>query len=144
MKFKNIKKKAKKQKSPSNSRSITEQFKFSLPKINHATLFRIHRNMLTIFIVLIYIATLAVIVLDFKHYLPIKKNIESERAALTSDLNFWNNYISSHQNFADAYFQASVLEYELGDSSKAKIYVEKGLVLDPNSENGRKIENLLK
>jgi hypothetical protein len=165
MKFKNINRKAKKNKSPSNSRSIpaspqlppspkwlrrpsqrgeTEQFKFSIPKINHATLFKVHRNALKIFVLLMYVATFTVIVLDFKHYLPVKENIESKRSVLARDLNFWDNYISNHQNFADGYFQASVLAYELGDSVKAKIYAEKGLILDPNSKTGRKIEKLLK
>jgi hypothetical protein len=63
---------------------------------------------------------------------------------LENDLIFWQDFIAKHDNFRDAYFQASILEYKLGDITKAKMYNEKGLTLDPNSTDGRKIENLLK
>jgi hypothetical protein len=144
MKFKNIKKKAKKLKSPSNSRKIPEKFTFPLPKVNHAVLLRIYKDSLAVFVVLIYIVAFIVVGLDFKYYLPVKQNVESERKVLAEDLKFWENFISKHKDFRDAYFRASVLEYQLGDNAKAKMYVENGLALDPNSENGRKIESLLK
>jgi len=82
--------------------------------------------------------------LDFQNNLQIKQNIDSQREVMDRDLNFWKDFISKHQNYRDAYFQASILEYRLGDTSKAKMYVEKGLSLDPNSKNGRKIEEFLK
>jgi hypothetical protein len=159
MKFKNIKKKTKKEKSPSNSRSIpashasqvlrgfagrTEYFKFSFPKINHVTVFKIYRKVLKVFVVCIFIITLVIVGLDFKNNLQTKEKIDQQRQALTKNLNYWENFISKHKNYRDAYFQASILEYKLGDISKAKIYVEKGLSLDPNSENGKIIEQLLR
>jgi hypothetical protein len=155
MKFKNIKKEAKKEKSPSNSRRIPAFAKasadrpaffpkFSLPKFNSARLIKLYRGALKVFVVFIFILTSIIVGLDFRNNLQAKQEIDSQREVLTKDLIFWKNFITKHQDYRDAYFQASILEYKLGDIQKARIYVEKGLSLDPNSKNGRKIEALLK
>lgn len=143
MKFKNIKKKAKKGKSPSNSRGITERYKLSLPKINHVTLLKIYGKVLRVFVVSVFILAVIVVGLDFKNNLQTKQEIDSRREVLNRDLNFWENFLANHRNYRDAYFQASILAYKLGNVSKAKKYVETGLSLDPNSKDGKKIEELL-
>lgn len=144
MKFKNIKKKAKPAKSPSNSRTIPESFKFFLPKINAVKLLRLYRGALKFFVAFIFIVTVIAVGYDFQKNLQIKRHIDSQRKDIIKDLNFWEDFISKNQNYRDAYFQISILEYKLGNTLQAKKYVEKGLVLDPNSEDGRKIEKLLK
>ena len=133
----------KKNQSPSNSRGITEGFIFFIPKINSAKLFRIYGKVLTVLVIFIFIITIVIVGYDFQKNLQIKQDIDSQRKALFRDLSFWENFISQNQNYRDAYFQASILEYKLGNISKARIYVEKGLGLDSNSENGRRIEDLL-
>lgn len=143
MKFKNIKKEGKAKKSPSNSRSIPANFKFSFPKINHVILLKIYHTSLKIFIILVFIVAVVVVGFDFQRNLQAKQNIDIQRKALDKDLNFWESFTSKHQDYRDAYFQASILEYKLGDTSKARMYVQKGLSLDPNSEDGRKIEAFL-
>lgn len=130
MKFKNVKKK-KKEKSPSNSRAISETF------------IKIYRLSLKIFIVFIFLLAIIVVGLDLNANLQAKQAIDLEREELTKDLKFWESFIAKHQDYKDAYFQASILEYKLGDKAKAKMYVEKGLSLDPNSKDGKKIEELL-
>lgn len=143
MKFKNIKKEAKKTEFPSNSRRLTEHSKFSFPKINSVKLLKLYGSVLKIFAAFIFIVAVVVVGYDLRKNLQIKQSIDFQRGILTKDLNFWEDFISKHQNYPDAYFHASSLEYKLGNMSKAKIYVEKGLVLYPNSENGRKLEKLL-
>lgn len=142
MKFKNIKKK-KKIKSPSNSRKITEHFKLSLPKINYATLLKIYGKILRVFVAFVFILAVIVVGLDLKNNLQTKQGIDSQREVLARDLKFWEDFISRKQDYRDAYFQASILAYKLGNTSKAKEYVEKGLSLDPNSENGKKLKKFL-
>src|SRR3990167_8601840 len=127
MKFKNKKKKIDKKKSPSNSRSITEHFKFSLPKISHITLLKTYHRTLNIFVILIFIVAAIIVGFDFQKNLHLSREIDSQRKTLTYELNFWENFIAKHQNYPHAYFQASRLEYQLGNTSKAKMYVEKGL-----------------
>lgn len=141
MKFKNIKK-AKKSQLPSNSRTFPE-LKFSFPKITPAMLIKAHGRGLKIFNVIIFIFAVIVIGFDLQKNIQTKQGIDLERGELTQELKFWESFISKHQDYRDAYFNISVLEYKLGNTSKAKIYAEKGLALDPNSEDGRKIEKFL-
>lgn len=148
MKFKNIKKNKsgneRKNQSPSNSRAITvKNFKFSFPKIDSSKLLKLYREALKVFVIFIFIVAVIIVGYDFKKNLQIKQGVDSQREVLVKNLNFWENFISKNQNYPDAYFQASILEYKLGNISKAKIYVEKGLSLDPNSEDGREIEEFL-
>ncbi len=147
MKFKNIKKNLqvgkKKVESPSNSRTIPASSGFSLPKIDPIKLLRLYGGALKVFVVFTFIAAVVIVGLDFKNNLRTKKEIDSQREALTHNLNFWEDFMSKHRNYPDAYFHASILEYKLGDISKAKINIEKGLSLDPNSENGKKLEKFL-
>ena len=143
MKFKNIKNKAKVVKYPSNFRGITERYKLSLPKINHATLLKIYGKVLRVFVVFVFILAVIVVGLDFKNNLQTKQEIDSQREVLNRDLKFWEDFISRKQDYRDAYFQASILAYKLGNVSKAKKYVERGLSLDPNSIEGKNIDKFL-
>lgn len=160
MKFKNIKKKAsarggsgKKEKSPSNSRTIPDfaeasagrpaLFRLPFPKLSPSKLLRVYRVALKIFIVIIFILAVAIVGLDLDANIKAKQEIDLEREKLTQELKFWENFISKHQDYKDAYFKLSILEYKLGDASKSKMYVEKGLTLDPNSQEGKKIEEFL-
>lgn len=139
MKFKNIKKKHKvknnKAKSPSNSRSI--------PVFAKASFIRLYGLSLKIFIVAIFFIAVVVVGADLIKNIEEKQRVDHEKEKLTKELSFWKSSISEHKDYRDAYFQASVLEYKLGNTSKAKMYVQKGLLLDPNSENGKKIKELL-
>lgn len=143
MKFKNIKKKVYKKKSPSNSRSITDVLSFYFFKLDHVKCLGIYRESLKFFVAFIFIVAVVVVGLDFQSNLQIRRNIDSQREAVTRDLNYWEDFIFKQQNYRDAYFQASILEYRLGNTSKAKIYAEKGLSLDPNSPDGQKLKKFL-
>lgn len=145
MKFKNIKKKKYIKKSPSNSRTITESksFKFAFPKISSFKLLKLYKGALKIFVIFTFVITAVIVGLDLQNNLQMKKNIDSQREILIKELSFWEDFISEHQNYRDAYFQASILEYRLGNALKAKEYVGKGLALDPNSQEGKKIEKFL-
>ncbi|OGH24204.1 MAG: hypothetical protein A3B47_04395 [Candidatus Levybacteria bacterium RIFCSPLOWO2_01_FULL_39_24] len=158
MKFKNIKKKSppaggKNKQSPSNSRAIPASvkasagkpvnFKFSLPKINHVTLIKLYGGALRVFVVFIFIVAVIIVGLDFQENLQIKQDIDSQRIILNRELNFWKDFISKRQNYPIAYFQASILEYKLGNTSKAKTHLEKGLILDPSSTDGQRLEKFL-
>lgn len=128
---------------PSNPRIINESSRFSFPEINSVKLFKIYGGVLKFFVFFIFIVAVIVVALDLKNNLQVKQEIDSQREVLNRDLNFWEDFISKHQNYPDAYFQASILEYKLGNISKSKIYAERGLALDPNSEDGKKLEKFL-
>jgi tetratricopeptide (TPR) repeat protein len=143
MKFKNIKEKKENTKSPSNSRTNPERFESLVSKINLIKLLKLYREILKVFVILIFIIAVIIVGIDFQNNLQTKRRIDSQREALTKYLNFWEGFISKHKNYRDAYFQASILEYKLGNTVKAKMYVEKGLSLDPSSINGEKIKQFL-
>jgi tetratricopeptide (TPR) repeat protein len=147
MKFKNIKNKAKIVRSPSNSRSITDKSTrsiFPFPKITHTVLVKLYRGTLKTFFLFIFLVAATIVALDVQRDLQEKINVDSQRKFLTEDLNFWENFIAKHQDYRDAYIQTSILEYKLGDTSKARMYIEESLTLDPNSSEGSKVEQLLK
>jgi hypothetical protein len=145
MKFKNVKKKIyKKEKSPSNSRNITEQSKFSFLKINSADLLRFGGWTLKLFVFLVFIVAVIIVGYDLQRNIQMKEVVDSEREVLTKNLIFWEDFIATHSDYGDAYFQASVLEYKLGNVAKAKEYTEKGLGINPFSSDGRKLEQFLK
>lgn len=137
MKFKNIKK----DKFPSNFRAIPAFTK--VPAGMPTTFLKMYRLSLKVFIVSIFILAVVVVGLDLNANIRAKQSIDLEREKLTEELIFWESFIESHKDYRDAYLQASILEYKLGNTSKAKTYAEKGLSLDPNSEGGKKIEELL-
>lgn len=161
MKFKNIKKKLrvkeKKAKSPNNSRSIParharqlagvagrpEPLKLSLPKFNSVTLLKIYRRSLKVVVVIIYFLAVVVIGLDLQKNLKTQQNVNFQRKILTKNIKFWEDFLSKNNNYPDAYFQASIANYRVSNMAKAKMYVQKGLFLDPNSKNGKKIKDFL-
>lgn len=142
MKFKNVKKKTHHKKYPSNSRTINDlQSRF--PKIDNIILFKFYRRALKVFVALIFIVTAVVVGLDLQSNLQVKGSVDSQREVLISDLNFWKDFLTQHRNYPDAYFQISIVEYKLGDMTQAKMYAEKGLTLDPNSQDGIRLERFL-
>src|SRR3989344_5027434 len=121
MKFKNIKKKSppaggNNTKFPSNSRSITENFKSSFPKINHATLFKIYGGALRLFVVLIFAVAVVVVGYDLQKNLQTKQNIDQQRESLNKDLNFWISFLPKHKIYPNDYFKPPVLDFSLGNS----------------------------
>lgn len=139
MRFKNTKKEARKSKYPSNSRIIPA----SGDRPDPAKFLKIYRASLKVFLAFIFILAMIIVFVDLQKNLSIKENIDMGRGSLTKELNFWEDFISKHKDYRDAYFQASILEYKLGNVNNAKKYVGKGLSLDPNSEDGKKLKQLL-
>lgn len=128
---------------PSNSRSIPEASRFKFPKLDHANLLGLYGKALKISVAVVFVVAVVIVGYDLQKNIISKQNIDSQREQLTRELKFWEDFLEKHQNFKDAYFQAAILEYRLGQITQAKAKVKKGLSLDPNSEEGRKIEEIL-
>lgn len=129
--------------SPSNSRSIPEKPSFYFPKFNSLQLLKLYGGSLRIFVVSVFIIAVVIVSVDMRGNFIARQKIDLQRAKLIRELKFWEDFLVKSQNYSAAYFQASILEYRLGNTSKAKIYVEKGLSLDPNSADGQKLEKFL-
>ncbi|MCL4418976.1 tetratricopeptide repeat protein [Patescibacteria group bacterium] len=91
----------------------------------------------------ILFAVLVFVAIDvYKNYQQ-KLLLDLERRAIINEISFWNNASIKYQGNKDAYFQLALLEYRLKDFSKSKYYLQKALFLDPNFEDGRKLESIL-
>ena len=71
-----------------------------------------------------------------------KSQVEGQRQAIAVEMQFWQGIIKTYPNYRDGYFRLATLEYELGNRNKAKEYVQKALELDPNFEEGRRLERM--
>ncbi|MBI1982220.1 MAG: hypothetical protein HYY87_02955 [Candidatus Levybacteria bacterium] len=72
-----------------------------------------------------------------------KQNIEKERIKIAKEIEYWEKTIEKYKDFRDAYFQLAVLNYRLKNAEKAKDYLKRVFELDPNFEEGRKLEKFL-
>lgn len=95
------------------------------------------------FTLLILFLTLLLIGLDIYKNLGEKQRIEKERERLTREIKYWQDISNTYKGYRDAYFQLAVLEYQLGEKEKAWRDLQKVLSLDPNFEEGRKLEKIL-
>lgn len=105
--------------------------------------FNIYRQSLKTFTIFIFIIAIIVLGLDLYKNIQEKKRIDFEREKINKEINFWQSFVSKHQDYRDAYLQLAILEYRLRDINKARFYLDKSLAIDPNFEKGRELENAL-
>ncbi|QQG40713.1 MAG: hypothetical protein HYV37_00060 [Candidatus Levyibacteriota bacterium] len=77
----------------------------------------------------------------YKHFQD-KKLEEVKRKELILKVEYWEKVINKYKNYRDGYFQLAVLEYQLGNKEKAKMYLDKVFLLDPNFEEGQRLKKL--
>jgi tetratricopeptide (TPR) repeat protein len=109
---------------PKNYRFITDKLKFILAN----KYFKIGAFSLIYTSLIILISFLS---FDFYNYYSTQENLKQEREKTVIQIATWKNVIEKYPNFKDAYLQLGALEYKIGDFEKAKEYVKKALVLDP-------------
>lgn len=78
----------------------------------------------------------------YKYYSEVQI-INSQRQEISDKINFWKSVANKYEGYKDAYFRIAILEYSLGNFEKAKQYNKKALLLDPNFEDAKKLEELL-
>jgi hypothetical protein len=68
----------------------------------------------------------------------------NQRQQIQYKINFWQSIAQKYNGYKDAYFQIAVLQYQLGDVRSAKQENTKALLLDPNFNDAKKLDSLLK
>ena len=153
MKFKNTKKVIKKAKSkkkvpqkevkvikteefPRNSRFITE----GLGKIRLSSFF---------YPVLILFCLIIAFMIGFFSFGLVKNfhsfnKLENQRNQIISKINTWESITDKYQGYKDGYLQLAVLEYQLQNFEKSKLYLRKALKLDPNYKEAIEMGKVLK
>lgn len=140
----NIKKsKKRKKQSPKNYRFIPGPIKKRLSKLNRKRVFSIYTKALKIFTLCILIVAVIAIGVDLNKNLQDKEKIDFEREKITRELDFWQSFVTKHQDYRDAYLQLAILEYRVRDYSKAKFYLNRALSIDPNFEKAKEMERVL-
>lgn len=76
--------------------------------------------------------------------LEILAKLRSEPQGIRDEIAFWEKIIAEKPDYRDAYLQLSILNYQIYENEKAKIYLKKVLDLDPNFESARKLEEVLR
>lgn len=116
--------------------------KWEFPKIYRTITERLNSTKIGL---ILFILIIAIVIsgLDLYKNLQNKQKIDQERQEIISEIKFWQGVASKYQGYRDAYYQLAVLEYRLKDFDKAKFYLKKVLVLDPNFEEGRRLHRFL-
>ena len=69
--------------------------------------------------------------------------LQHKRAELQIQLKLWEDIAQKYPSYRDAYFEASLIAYQLNNREKAWVLVQKVMQLDPNFAQGKELENRL-
>lgn len=112
---------------PSNYRTITEK-SFSVLAI------------LSIISLVFFIFLLSTRL--FQNYQAYDK-ISSQRQELSGKINYWNSILDKFPGYSDASFNLAILYFQLNNLQKARAYLEKTLIFDPNYPQADKLDSEL-
>ena len=129
-----MEKKEKKQKFPSISRIIPERLNPFLTFVAAVVTF--------FFVIVLLFGIVFNGVKIYRSYKSLNK-LDEQRQNLKSQISFWQSVASKYPEYKDSYFRIAMLEYELGDSTKAKEFDRKALLLDPNYVDALTLQNVL-
>lgn len=72
------------------------------------------------------------------------QKLDREKKELISKIDYWKGIVNKYENYRDGYFKLAVLEYKIGDIVSSREYLKKTLELDPNFDEGKKLEKRLR
>ena len=124
---------------PSIYRIITEKLKYK--PSNKLTKFYAYFSILLTFIVIISLVILIIFIsIDFGQNFTKYQSLDTQRKDLISKINFWNSIAEKYTGYPDAYLNISSLYFQLDDLGNARKYINKTLLLNPDYEKARQLE----
>ncbi|MBI2195591.1 MAG: hypothetical protein HYU48_00925 [Candidatus Levybacteria bacterium] len=128
-----------------NNQSAASQFpkiyRFITEKIKN-----VQRD-LKILILGVVFGVLAILIVLLGLYLAIdlrgKKEIDKQRATISSQIGYWEKVVVKKKGYRDGYFMLAVLEYQLREFDKSKEYLGKVLSIDPNFSPAQDFQKVL-
>lgn len=60
-----------------------------------------------------------------------------QRMNIFNEIVYWKNISTQYSDYRDVYYRLATLEYEVGNISESKRYMQKALELDPNFGEGK-------
>lgn len=76
--------------------------------------------------------------------LKILEKIKNEPQRINNEISFWEKIVAAKPNYRDGYLRLALLNAQIYETQKAKTYLQKAVVLDPNFEATKELENLIK
>lgn len=73
-----------------------------------------------------------------------KQDLDSKRSKILSQIQVWQEIVGKYKDYRDGYLTLAILEYRLGDSDKARLYLKQTLSIDPNFGKARDLEKILR
>ncbi|KKP79634.1 MAG: hypothetical protein UR81_C0042G0010 [Candidatus Levybacteria bacterium GW2011_GWB1_35_5] len=124
---------------PSIYRTITEKLNYK-PSVK-LTKFYAYFSILLTFIVIISLVILIIFIsIDFGQNFTKYQSLDTQRKDLISKINFWNSIAEKYTGYPDAYLNISSLYFQLDDLGNARKYINKTLLLNPDYEKARQLE----
>lgn len=121
---------------PRNYRRITENKNF-------LHVFKILKKMTIIFVFAAIIIFIIGISYDLYRNFALNQQIQLQRQKLNREINLWESFLEKYKNYKEVYFQIAAREYELKNFDKAKQYLQKAFLIDPNYEEGLRLQKEL-
>jgi len=151
MKFKNTKPlKPKKQRTPRKPKQ-DEAKKLQFPRIYRKIpekseflyILKILKQMAVLFAFAVIFALILFTAVDLYRNYAQNQQIQSQRQKLIHEINIWKSFSDKYKNYKEVYFQIAVREFQLGDFTSARQYLQKSLFIDPNYEEALKLQKEL-
>ena len=142
-------KEAKKTQFPNILRAITERFRKLTEKWKKGIRLPVKKRTLLISKIfwlggILIISLIGAILFGWQSYQEWKnwQQAQQEKAQVVRELATWEQVIEKYPTYRDAYFEAAVLSYRLGDVQKEKQYIERLRQIDPNFELINELEKI--
>lgn len=68
---------------------------------------------------------------------------EHDKKQTLQSLQYWKNVVEKHPNYPDAYFEAALYSYEIGDMQNAFIFLNNALLLNPHFKEAQDLKEKL-
>lgn len=76
--------------------------------------------------------------------LKILEKIKNEPQKIKDEIVFWEKIVADKPNYRDGYLRLALLNYQIYENQKARVYLERAKTLDPNFETTKELEKILK
>lgn len=128
-------------KSPRNYRSFTERFKKTL-RINTKLIEKLKTEAL-VFLYTVTIISIIFLSFDLFSNVQRQREISFQKEKIRSEIMVWEGIAGKFKNYKEAYYKLAALNYQIGEVDKAKFYINKALLIDPNFDKAKELEKIL-
>lgn len=74
--------------------------------------------------------------LQLRSNLQQEKKLTQQRKNIEKEVVYWEKTVEKYTNYSEIYLKIASLEYRLGDSRTAQIFIDKALAINPQIQQG--------